>query len=461
MLPEEGRRVWFWTTLLLSCLTVLSVVFATWELVEQKFFRNLDFRQLHYLYITRGVASSLMLAAWAVWFVLRERRKTEEELRRSRERYWAMLAHAADAVVLLDRHLTVLEWNPQAVALYGYGPEEVIGKSLQTLGLAEQEEMQRILERLERGESVVELETRRRNRTGEWVDVGLRVSSFQDVGSGQRVFLEMASDLREKIRLRQKAIEMEKLTSMGRMAAGTAHTLNTPLAAMLLRVEMLQDQLRSHNCAEELKHLESSTRFCQEFVQKLLQYSRPSETAPQRLHVEELLDSIQTFFRPTFQLRRHTLSSANGQLRGVYIRADRSQMEALFAALLMNSLDALPASGGGNVVLGGSHQEGRVELFVSDNGCGIPPETLPHVFEPFFTTKKAGQGTGLGLSIASNIVQDHGGSIELADDPSGGVTVRISFPMLPDEGVASGWEVAPAASERFEDEYAPPDSHRG
>jgi C4-dicarboxylate-specific signal transduction histidine kinase len=271
----------------------------------------------------------------------------------------------------------------------------------------------------------------------------------------------MASDLREKIRLRQKAIEMEKLTSMGRMAAGTAHTLNTPLAAMLLRVEMLQDQLRSHNCAEELKHLESSTRFCQEFVQKLLQYSRPSETAPQRLHVEELLDSIQTFFRPTFQLRRHTLSSANGQLRGVYIRADRSQMEALFAALLMNSLDALPASGGGNVVLGGSHQEGRVELFVSDNGCGIPPETLPHVFEPFFTTKKAGQGTGPGLSIASNIVQDHGGSIELADNPSGGVTVRISLPMFPDEGVASGWEVAPAASERFEDEYAPPDSHRG
>ncbi|MBI4464685.1 MAG: PAS domain S-box protein [Acidobacteria bacterium] len=460
MSPNRDRKVWFWTTLLLSCLTVLSVVFATWELVEKRFFQDLDFRQLHYLYITRGVASSLLLAAWAVWFVLRERRKTEEELRRSRERYWAMLAHAADAVVLLDRQLTVLEWNPQAATLYGYSREEVMGKPLPILGPQEQEELLQVLGRLEQGEPVVELETRRRNRTGEWVDVGLRVSSFQEVASGQMVLLEMASDLREKIRLRQKALEMEKLTSMGRMAAGTAHTLNTPLAAMLLRIGMLEDQLCSHTCAGELKHLESSTRFCQEFVQKLLQYGRQSETALKRLDVGELLDSIGTFFRPTFHLRRHTLCWPNGELRGVHIRADRSQMEALFAALLMNSLDALPVSGEGTVTLGGSLQEGRVKLFVSDNGCGVPPEQLPYIFEPFFTTKKAGQGTGLGLSIVRNIVQEHGGDLALANNPSGGVTVHLSFPLSLDPAVSPGGEIRIAPSDRKDSEYAPPDSHR-
>src|SRR3989337_2963255 len=161
MLPETGRKIWFWTTLLLSCLTVLTVVFATWELVEQRFFQNLNYWQLHYLYITRGVASSLMLAAWAVWFVLRERRKTEEQLRRSRERYWAMLAHAADAVVLLDHQRTVLEWNPQAAALYGYSREKAIGKPLQTLGPKEREELLQIQKRLEAAEPVVDLETRR------------------------------------------------------------------------------------------------------------------------------------------------------------------------------------------------------------------------------------------------------------------------------------------------------------
>jgi signal transduction histidine kinase len=197
---------------------------------------------------------------------------------------------------------------------------------------------------------------------------------------------------------------------------------------MLLRIELLQDQLGHQEYAEDIQRLESSTRFCQEFVQKLLQYSRPSDIALQSLEVEELLDSIHTFFRPTFQVRRQTLSFANGRLRGVHIRADRSQMEALFAALLMNSLDALPESGGGLVVLGGSFQDGTVELFVSDNGCGIPEHQLPHIFEPFFTTKKAGQGTGLGLSIASNIVRECCGTMELENNPTRGVTVRIRLP---------------------------------
>jgi PAS domain S-box-containing protein len=460
MLPETGRRVWFWTTLLLSCLTVLTVVFATWELVEQKFFQNLTYWQLHYLYITRGVASSLLLAAWAVWFVLRERRKTEEELRRSRERYWAMLAHAADAVVLLDRRWTVLEWNPQAAALYGYSREEAIGKPLQTVGSNERQELLQFQEHLEAGVPVIDQETRRLHRSGEWVAVGLRISSFEDVGSGQRVFLEMASDLREKIRLREKAIEMEKLTSMGRMAAGTAHTLNTPLAAMLLRVEMLQDQLSGRECAEDIKHLESSTRFCQEFVRKLLQYSRPTETALQNLHVEELLDSIYTFFRPTFQVRRQKLTFTTGRLRGVYIRADRSQMEALFAALLMNSLDALPASGDGHVVLGGALRDGMVELFVSDNGCGVPPEQLSQIFEPFFTTKKAGHGTGLGLSIASNIVKESGGNLELVNNPTGGVTVQIRLPGHVEKTVAPETAVGPSRSERVSSESTTSDPYR-
>src|SRR3990172_4591591 len=102
MSPEKEKRVWPWLTLILSCVTIVAFIFLFWELVEEHFFRDLDYRQLHYLYITRGVSSSLILAGWAAWFVLRERRKSEEELRRSGERHQAMLAHAADAIVLFD-----------------------------------------------------------------------------------------------------------------------------------------------------------------------------------------------------------------------------------------------------------------------------------------------------------------------------------------------------------------------
>lgn len=436
MREESGKDMWIWGTLLLSCVTILIFVFAVWELVEQHFFRDLDYRELHYLYITRGVGSSILLASWAVWFVLKDRRKSEEALRRSRERYRAMLAHAADAIVLFDNMLHVLEWNPQAARLYGYGAEDVIGKPLPTVDAQSRRELQDIVQRLRHGEPVVELAAQRINRGGEPIDVAVRISSFRDVESNQMVFLEMASDLREQIRMRQRALEMEKLTTIGRMAAGTAHTLNTPLGAMLLRIEMLQDRLRGHSCAEEVARLESSTRFCQDFVQKLLQYSRKSETDLRRLNAKEVLDSVHTFFQPTFQVRQHTLTCASSLLRDAVIWGDRNQLEALFATLLMNALDALPSQGA--VSIGGAVSDGRVELFVQDNGCGVPEDKLHDIFEPFFTTKNAGQGTGLGLSIARNIVEEHRGDIELTNNSDGGVTVRVSLPLCnADELVSS------------------------
>ncbi|MBI4463209.1 MAG: PAS domain S-box protein [Acidobacteria bacterium] len=425
-------RIWFWLTLLLSCATVLAIVFSVWELIEFRFFANLSFRQLHYLYVTRGLASSIVLAAWAVWFVLRERRKSEEELRRSRERYRIMLAHAADAVVLFDGDLKVLEWNPQASNLYGYSREEAVGQPLQTLRSPEREELRRALPQLQAGNPPVELETKRQRNDGESVDVQIRLSSFPDVESGQTVFLEVATDLREKIRLRQKALEIEKLASMGRMAAGTAHTLNTPLATMLLRMDMLKERLKGHPCQEEVDRLESSARFCQDFVQKLLQFSRRPEITLKCVEVKELLDSICTFFRPTFLLREHALFCDSHASDGFRILGDRNQMEAMFAALLMNALDALPVEGG-TVALGGRVCDKEVELFVRDNGCGIPEEQLEQIFEPFFTTKKAGHGTGLGLSIVRNIVEEHGGSIRLENNSAGGVTAWVHLPLCSGE----------------------------
>lgn len=428
---DEGNDGWFWITLLLSCLTVISIIFSIWELIEQRFFRDMNYRQLHYLYITRGVGSSLVLAAWAAWLVLMERRKHEKDLRR----YRAMLVHAADAVVLFDSDLRVVEWNPKAATLYGYTREEVLGKPLPILAAEEEEVLRRTLMTSSQSEAGAERETKRRSRLGEWLDVCVRLSSFTDSASGQRVFLEIASDLRERIRLRQKAVEIEKLTSMGRMAAGTAHTLNTPLGTMLLGIEMLKDRVTDPASKEELDCLESRTRFCQEFVQKLLHYTRTSEMVWEQVEVGELLDSICTFFRPTFELRRHVLYWSSERLNHSYIWADRTQMEVMFAALLMNAQDALSAKG--TVCVDGSITGKHVDLFVRDDGCGVAPEKMNLIFEPFFTTKQAGNGTGLGLPIARNIVETHGGSIQLTNNPTAGVTVRIQLPLCSPETAPS------------------------
>src|SRR5512134_1571171 len=88
---------WFLVTLALSCVTILAVVFSVWELIEHRYFRDLDYTTLHYLYISRGVASSLLVGLWASWFVLRERRRREAQLERSYEHYRALLNNMPEA----------------------------------------------------------------------------------------------------------------------------------------------------------------------------------------------------------------------------------------------------------------------------------------------------------------------------------------------------------------------------
>src|ERR1035438_1120019 len=239
-MPENR---WFWATLTLSSITIVSVVLAAWELVENRLFRDADYITLHYLYITRGVASSLLLAFWAAWFVLRQRRKSEEELRRSRERYRGLLEVFPGAVILYDSSRRVLEWNASAQRMYGYGKDEVCGSSLPVIPQAKTGELGDFIRRVERGEPILDVETMRQPKDGEAFEVQLSLLPFRE-SAGPLLFLEVTSDIRERVRWRQRMLEIEKLTSMGKMAAGTAHHLNSPLAALLIRVQMMRQRMK-------------------------------------------------------------------------------------------------------------------------------------------------------------------------------------------------------------------------
>src|SRR6478672_5109756 len=114
------ERRWFWATLVLSSSTIVSLVFGFWELIENRFFRDLDYVSLHYLYISRGITASILLATWAAWFVTRQRRISDEQLRKSHERYRGLLEASPGAVVLFEQSLNVLEWNASAERLYGW-----------------------------------------------------------------------------------------------------------------------------------------------------------------------------------------------------------------------------------------------------------------------------------------------------------------------------------------------------
>src|SRR5690348_10061085 len=194
------ERRWFWMTLVLSSISIVALVFAFWELVENRFFRELNYVSLHYLYISRGIASSLLLASWAAWFVLRQRRIAEEELRRSRERYRGLLEASPEAVALFDANLNVWEWNATAERLYGYSKAQVLGGKLPTVPAERRADLESFLRRVQEGDSVLDQETVRSNRDGAVLDVQLSLLPFRE--GAQTYFLEVTSDIRERVRLR-------------------------------------------------------------------------------------------------------------------------------------------------------------------------------------------------------------------------------------------------------------------
>lgn len=425
--PGAPESRWFWATLTLSSASIVALVFAIWELLETRLFREVDYATLHYLYITRGVASSLLLASWAAWYVMRQRRRSEEELRRSREHYRRLLEASPGAVALYDSSLKVIEWNATAERLYGFSKAEVLGQPIPTVPAERQAELETFLRQVEAGKQILDIETERQDVHGTRFEVQLSLLPFRE-GPGRNDFLEVTSDIRERVRLRRALFEIEKLASMGKMAAGTAHHLNTPLAAMLLRVQMMREREHQGSCLSDLGQLESGILFCQQFVRRLLEFSRRPDAQKQPEEAARILESIVSFLAPSVQAKNARVSLDLDEAGGARVLADRNLLEALFSILLSNSLDAI-APGGSIDIRTRRPSEDRIEFQISDDGCGIAPPDLEHVFEPFFTTKGSGKGTGLGLAIARNILLEHGGSIRLESPPGRGTTVSIELPL--------------------------------
>jgi signal transduction histidine kinase len=274
---------------------------------------------------------------------------------------------------------------------------------------------------------VLDVETLRQPKGGQPFEVQLSLLPFRE-GPGPLCFLEVTSDIRERVRWRRQMIEIEKLTSMGKMAAGTAHHLNSPLAALLIRTQLIRQHSTGPAFDADLARIEEGLNFCRHFVQRLLDFTRvmPLEKVPQDLAT--VIESIAGFFQPAILTRHANLTVDTSEGRGQLVFADRNLLETLLLTLLSNALDAVP-SGGEIRLRCRRHAPGTVGFTVSDDGCGISSTHLEHVFEPFFTTKEPGKGTGLGLAIARNVVLEHGGAIDIESRPGEGTTVSVDLPL--------------------------------
>jgi signal transduction histidine kinase len=245
----------------------------------------------------------------------------------------------------------------------------------------------------------------------------------------QRLEEEELKHTEELMHLQSRMAHSEKLASMGRLAAGVAHELNTPLGGVLsLAMLALEECDESHPVRKDLEVIVKQALHCREIVKGLLAFAHQSESGAAKTDVNSVIESTLALLerQAIFQNVRTRRTLGEG-LPPVFI--DPSRLQSVIMNVVMNAVDAMEGTGALGVETAVDEAGEQVLIRISDTGKGIPDKIKPLIFEPFFTTKEPGEGTGLGLAIVYGVVKGAGGRISVDSSPSG-TTFTIWLPIM-------------------------------
>ena len=239
--------------------------------------------------------------------------------------------------------------------------------------------------------------------------------------------LILLDDITQRIRLEEQMVQTEKLTSLGLLAAGVAHEVNTPLAVISNYIQMLAKQIPPDDPRQKtIEKIVKQTFRASEIVNNLLNFSRTGAAEFTAVDLNSVVEETLTLVQHPFKTARvsviNTLAKELPPVLG-----SPTRLQQVFLNLFMNARDAMP--NGGMLEVRTAAQNGSVEVEVTDTGIGIPTEHLHRIFDPFFTTKSSGRGTGLGLSVSYGIIKEHAGKVEVRSTLGKGTSFRLEFPV--------------------------------
>jgi two-component system, NtrC family, sensor kinase len=328
-------------------------------------------------------------------------------------------------VLAVDLLGTVEAWNSRMEELIGVARSNAVGQPLSEILPGEL--VQEIVARGDH-EQVTGIYKHRLLHQGK--SVVLNVSITPLVGkSGERIGrLLLFDDVTQRERMEEQMSQTEKLTSLGLLAAGVAHEVNTPLAVISNYIQMLAKQMPEDDPRHTLiEKIIKQTFRASEIVNNLLNFSR---TGP-----GELADvDLNRIVEETLSLVSHPLKTSHIQVvkqlsEGIPpVRGSANKLQQVFLNLFLNARDAMPS--GGMLEVRTAGHNGSVEVEVMDTGNGIPREHIHKIFDPFFTTKSSGRGTGLGLSVTYGIIKEHAGKIDVRSTPGRGTSFHVEFPAV-------------------------------
>ncbi len=385
-----------------------------------------------------------------------EKRKAEEALKASEERYRNLVENSSDAILMLDTERKIISCNRASLELFGYTMEEMLGQSARLIHPSEGsfrrygEEIYPVIRR--RGFHRTEWEFMRKD--GSLISTEVVNSVVRDQDGRILGYVGVIRDITERKELEAQLRHAQKMEAIGTLAGGIAHDFNNLLQAILANTQMLSMQKDPDDPdMPKLKAIEQTVRRANELTQQLLTFGRKVESQLQPVdlnrEVRQVAELLQRTVPKMIEIELELAEEA------CVVQADPVQIEQVLMNLAINAQDAMPDGGRlkietRRVELGEEFCRNRPEvepgpyvlLRVSDTGHGMDEEVLGHIFEPFFTTKDRSRGTGLGLSMVYGIVRSHRGYIECRSKPGQGTVFDIYFPMssMPADPVTDGEE---------------------
>ncbi len=333
-------------------------------------------------------------------------------------------------ILALDLDDRIESWNAQMEAMYAVSRAEALG---QKLGTVFPDEFVSAIEGFHNEPGVHHLyKFHLTTKAGEQRTVNIAIAPLlsRDFVIVGRIVL--VDDITERVSLETQLAQADKLSSIGLLAAGVAHEINTPLAVISSYSQMLSKQMRGDaRLGPVLEKITQQSFRASEIANGLLNFSRTSTTEFRETNLNQVI-------RDTLSLLEHQFKTAQVIVDTELIEnlpaihGNPGKLQQVFLNLLLNAKESMP--GGGRLRIA-TLVNGHVEAVISDSGSGIAPEHLKRIYDPFFTTKttpRPGErrGTGLGLSVSYGIIQEHAGKIHVESAIGAGTTFHLEFPLL-------------------------------
>jgi len=363
--------------------------------------------------------------------LLEEQAQRADELARLKDFNENIIESINVGVMVINLHGRITNWNGALEEIYGLRREEAIGHRITEVFQAEMlRALRGLMERSEllSGEPINVYKFRARSNDGRELTLNISLAALQSKTGEFEGTLIAIEDVTERIRLEEQLQQSDKLSSIGLLAAGVAHEVNTPLTGISSYSQMLMQQTPENDPRHQLlEKIYRQTSRASSIVNNLLNFSRVSDARFAPVDLNRVIDD-------TIQLLEAQLRNTNIEVNRRYddqlppAPGNAPKLQQVFMNLILNARDAMPE--GGQLEIATTADEESIRIRFSDNGIGISAENLSRIFDPFFTTKQIGKGTGLGLAVSYGIIQDHGGHIVVESNPGQGTVFLINLPLI-------------------------------